>query len=207
MECERVRVAVSARLDHEDTGLEDAVIDRHLATCVACRRFAETAAGLVPLVRDQPADPAPDLTPTILAAIRQEPAFGRERLPRFDPAALRWGLLCVAVVQLLLGAPALLAGADGDTPTHLVRELGAFDFALAVGFLFAAWRPSRAFGMLPLVAALVACLGIVAVLDVAQGRSQLAHETAHLLELLGLVFVWQLARSRPEPERRQALFA
>ena len=80
-------------------------------------------------------------------------------------------------------------------PVHIAREVGSFDFALAVGFLFVGWRPARAYGMLPLVAALVACLGITTAVDLARGTATLLGESAHLLDLMGLASVWELART------------
>jgi hypothetical protein len=59
--------------------------------------------------------------------------------------------------------------------------------------VFAAARPARAWGMLPLVAALVACLLATSVLDVS-ARNAGFGETTHALELAGLGFLWLLAR-------------
>ena len=46
----------------------------------------------------------------------------------------------------------------GDAAAHTGHELVSLDVGLAVGFLFLAWRPSRAWGALPLVTLLVAGL-------------------------------------------------
>ena len=50
-----------------------------------------------------------------------------------------------------IAVPALIFGSDAGLPVHTARHLGSFDVALAVGFLFAAWRPSRIPGLLPVV--------------------------------------------------------
>ena len=97
----------------------------------------------------------------------------------------------MAVVQMLLALPVLLLGRDAGAPVHIAREVGSFDFALAVGFLFVGWRPARAYGMLPLVAALVACLGITTAVDLARGTASFLGESAHLLDLFGLASVWE----------------
>jgi len=144
------------------------------------------------------AEPTPDLGPTILSAIARERTAATRR---FDPEALRGGLIALAVVQMLLALPVLLLGRDAGAPVHIAREVGSFDFALGVGFLFVGWRPARAYGMLPLVATLVACLGVSTAVDLARGTATLLGESAHLLDLFGLASVWELAKidgpSRP----------
>ena len=51
----------------------------------------------------------------------------------------------------------------------MMREPGKSSVAIGVGFLYAAWKPSRIAGLLPVVAALVACLVVSSFLDVASG--------------------------------------
>ncbi|HEV7861459.1 MAG TPA: hypothetical protein VGR20_02125 [Acidimicrobiia bacterium] len=193
-------MGISARLDGEDAGVDDASLAWHLASCEPCRRFESEAIALTRAVRVASAESAPDLAPTIMAAINRERA-GTSR--RFDPQALRGGLIALAVVQMVLALPVLLLGRDAGAPVHIAREVGSFDFALAVGFLFVGWRPARAYGMLPLVAALVGCLGITTAVDLARGTATLLNESAHLLDLMGLASVWELARidSPPRPHR------
>ena len=139
---------------------------------------------------------APDLAPTIMAAINAERVA---KARRFDPQALRVGLITLAVVQMLLAMPVLLFGRDAGAPVHVAREVGSFDFALAVGFFFVGWRPARAYGMLPLVAALVGCLAITTGVDLVRGTATLLNESAHLLDVMGLAAVWELARSATYP--------
>ena len=81
--------------------------------------------------------------------------------------------------------PGLIYGTDEGAPIHVAHEVGAWDLALAVGFVFAAWRPLRAVGLLPFAAALSAGLILTAILDVAHGRAVALTETTHLLELVG----------------------
>jgi predicted anti-sigma-YlaC factor YlaD len=190
MDCERYRLAISARLDGEDPELAAATLDRHLSACPACRRWEGEATALTRAARLASADPIPDLTPAILSAIGEERAA--RRAPQWDPASLRVALGCLAIVQLFLSAPSLVGLGQG--PVHVAREVGSFDLALAVGFLFAAWRPVRAWGLVPLVAALVACLALTSVIDLAQGRAAALSEAVHLLDVLGLWLLWQLGR-------------
>jgi predicted anti-sigma-YlaC factor YlaD len=88
----------------------------------------------------------------------------------------------------------MLFGTNGMSG-HLTREVGSFDLALAVGFLYAAWRPNRAYGMLPIVGALVACLAITTAVDLTDGRAGAGAEAAHLLDLVGLAFLWLVTRT------------
>jgi predicted anti-sigma-YlaC factor YlaD len=191
MDCEMYRLGISARLDGEDVGVDAAALAWHLADCESCRRFESEAIHLTRAARVVAAEPAPDLAPTIMAAINRERVAASSR---FDPQALRGGLIALAVVQMLLALPVLLLGRDAGAPVHIAREIGSFDVALAVGFLFVGWRPARAYGMLPLVVALVACLGVTTAVDLARGTASLLGESAHLLDLFGLASVWELAR-------------
>jgi predicted anti-sigma-YlaC factor YlaD len=196
MECENYRLGISARLDGEDVGIDDASLAWHLAHCEACRAFESEAIGLTRAVRVAATEVAPDLTPTIMAAINEQRVG---RASRFDPQALRIGLITLAVVQMLLALPVLLFGRDAGAPIHLAREIGSFDFALAVGFFFVGWRPARAYGMLPLVAAVVLCLSVTTAVDLVRGTATLLNESAHLLEVMGLAAVWEMARSAGYP--------
>ncbi len=185
MDCDRFQEALSARLDGEDPGVADAALDRHVMGCSACRAWVASAATLNRAVRIAPAEAIPDLTAGILAAARpapQRPARGA-----------RWALGLVGALQLVLAVPVLLLGADG-APVHVARELGSLDLALAVGFLLAAWRPQRAWGMFPLVAVLVASLAVTAGVDLAEGHAAASRELVHALDLAGLVLLWLVAR-------------
>jgi predicted anti-sigma-YlaC factor YlaD len=105
--------------------------------------------------------------------------------------ALAW---CGIVIAVQAVPPLVFADLDG-VPTHIARHVGASALALAVGFLYTAWRPNRAAGLLPFVAALFATTFAGAVLDSVSGaRSPLA-ETTHLAELVGLVLLWMVAGS------------
>jgi predicted anti-sigma-YlaC factor YlaD len=198
MTCMQIHQAISARLDGEDPGADDAAVYAHLADCADCRAFAQRAESLHRTVRLAPAPTIPDLTPGILAAIGAEERAAAE--PDTNDA-LRWILVVVAVAQIAIAIPALILGNDAGLPVHTARHIGSFDVALGVGFLYAAWKPSRIAGLLPLVAALVACLVASSLLDVASGNTQAWSEGQHVLDFVGLAVVWLL--SRPAPRRVQ----
>lgn len=193
MTCEAVREALSAELDGEDAPLRGDVVERHLESCAPCRRWLADARVFTRSVRVTLAQDVPDLTGAILAAARAR----APRRRRAGARAWRTGLVVVAAAQVLLGVAHLARG--GGDATHAVREVGAWDLALAVGFLVVAARPARAWGMVPLVAAVVATLGAGSVIDLAAGEAVPLREVTHLFEVAGLLLVWLLAR-RSGPE-------
>jgi predicted anti-sigma-YlaC factor YlaD len=188
MSCTRIRHAISARLDGEDPGLDPAIVDDHLATCAGCRSFAADAERLHRSLRLSPAPEIPDLAPQVLVAIGAEPERSETQL------ALRWILVALALVQIAVAVPALILGNDAGLPVHTARHLGSFDVALAVGFLFAAWRPSRIPGLLPVAFALVVCLVGSSMLDVIAGNTAALSEAHHATDFAGLVVLWLLSR-------------
>jgi len=192
MDCSRTRTAISARLDGAHIAGEDpgSRLDAHLEHCAACRAFAAEAERLHRAVRVLPAPTVPELSPAILAAIDAEPAP-----PPAQEAPLRGLLVAIALVQIAVALPALVLGSDAGLPVHTARHIGSFEVALGVGFLFAAWRPERIPGLLPIVAALVACLVGTSLLDVISGTTGASAETHHATDVAGLVVVWLLSRT------------
>jgi len=204
MRCDDARVALSARMDGEAPLASLADADGHLRTCGACRAWLAAAEQVTGAVRQRAADPAPDLTERILAAVAADqaaaptrPTGAAPRTPRMA-TGLRLALGLAATVQLLLAVPALLGAGGHDA--HAGREVAAFDIALAVGFLLAACYPAWARGFVPVAAALVVCLGVASVLDIADGVVALSHEVGHLLALVQTVLVWVLARHTRGPD-------
>lgn len=194
MDCERTRIEISARLDGEASSAPSEAVATHLSACAACRAYELRATALHRQVRVAPAPEVPDLTARILGAIgAAEPTPAPSHLD-----AWRLGLAFIGVVQIGLGVPALLFGADAGLPVHTARHLGSFAIALAVGFLFAAWRPSRVAGLFPVAAALVACLVFTSIVDIASGRAAPGGELGHVTELLGLALLWLVRRSAPD---------
>jgi predicted anti-sigma-YlaC factor YlaD len=195
MRCSIIREALSARLDGEDPGLPVHDIEVHLGTCDDCRAWALTAGALGRIVERAPRDGVP-LDPALLATLTA---------PADDAAAglLRTGewrvvLALITLVQMVVAWPGVLLH-DGHASVHLAHELTAWDIGLAVGFLIAALRPARAWGMLPLATVLVAFMVGASALDVVSGHALLGREAVHVLELAGLGVLWVLARRVPRP--------
>jgi predicted anti-sigma-YlaC factor YlaD len=187
MQCEDVREILSAGLDGEASATEMAAADAHTATCVGCQAHAGRLALLERSIRVRPAEPVPDLVAAVIA--RARPA----RLGR--GGWLRPALAWVAIVMFVQSVPALVLGEASGADTHLARHLGAFGAALAIGFAYAAWKPHRAFGLLPFTAALVATTIVSAVADAATGGRAVLGETVHIVEVVGLVLLWVIAGS------------
>jgi len=205
MRCDTIREALSARLDGEAAGLDDDIIDAHLATCRACVAWSDELATLHRMVRVREAEAVPDLSATILGtprvAVHHSP-------PRQEISPARWALFVVALTQLVLAAPALLLGEDAGATVHVARELGSFDVALAVGLLVAAWQPARAWGLLPVIAALALVMAGTALVDVVRGTATGFGEAHHVLDLAGLALLWWVAREEQAPAgRRRSGFA
>jgi len=199
MRCNTARTAISARLDGEDPGVDPSGLAAHLEHCAPCRAFARDADAMHRDVRLARAPAVPDLTAPILASLRSDD----RPYPSHD-RALRLTLALVAAVMIVAALPALLLGDDAGLPVHTARHIGSFDLALAVGFLFAAWRPSRVAGLLPVVTALVACLIGTSLLDVLDGRTGALGEVQHAVEVVGLAAAWLLAHPL-RPRRRPRL--
>jgi predicted anti-sigma-YlaC factor YlaD len=195
MTCDRWREAISARADGEDVGVDERLLDAHVARCPACRRFVETVR-ITAAPRLAPPPPPAGLPQRVarLAAVADRAATWN---------VVRALLAVVAVEIIALSIPALL-GDEVATSTHAARHLGAFTAAYGVGLLVVVARPARARTMLPVAAVLAGALVITSVVDLAQRRIPLVDEAAHLPEVVSVVLVWLIAvpsRRRPSDER------
>jgi predicted anti-sigma-YlaC factor YlaD len=195
MECARAREAVSASLDGESRAVDRAV-GAHLRRCAGCRAFRDRAVALQRTTLDAHA-PVPDLTARIVDGVAQNREWTIEPW-------VRVALFTLGIAQLALAVPGLL-GSDEGAPIHIAHEVGSWDVALAIGFIFVAWRPLRAVGMLPFVAALSFMLVLTAVIDLLHGHAEAIFETTHLLEVAGSLLLWYLAHPIALPRSRLRL--
>ena len=181
MDCTTAREFVSAQIDG-DTG-HSAEVEAHLATCAACRAWKEDVHGLERRLMHSAAAHGPRrrfIPPT-------PRGFERYRVIRL---VLAW----IGVLLIAWNLPDLFAGGVDVTLIHLSRHQSAFSMALGATFLFVAWRPDRAYGMVP-VAAVFAITLAGATFDLINGASTVARESIHLIEILGLAIVWALGIS------------
>jgi predicted anti-sigma-YlaC factor YlaD len=187
MDCTHARELISSIADDEASADDRNVVELHLGTCASCRQFFAAVSALDRQVRVRPAEPVPDLVAAVTA--RARPArLGRGGWIR---PALAW----VGVVMFLQSVPVLLLGNMAGTNAHNARHLGAFGAALAIGFLYVAWKPHRAFGMLPFTAALVATTLVSLLADVVGGTRTPVAELIHVSEVVGLTLLWVIAGS------------
>ncbi|GAB3138673.1 zf-HC2 domain-containing protein [Micromonospora sonneratiae] len=199
MTCDKVRIALSARLDGEDPQAPATVLDGHLTTCSGCRNWLARAEQVTRLVRVRVAD-VPDLTATVLAAVAADPrAAAAERQRRAATAygrrqILRVAVAVAAVAQLAVALPILLAGLGVAADPHTSREMASFDVALAVGFVLAAYRPERAQAFVPVAFVLAICLAGTSVIDIANSTTALVHEIGHLAAVVQAGLLWALGR-------------
>jgi predicted anti-sigma-YlaC factor YlaD len=191
-DCSACREAISADVDGEVADITDASLTPHLARRASCRAFANHVSMLRTTARTYRIDPPPESSRALMQSLER-------RRARMLTMPVRIGLVAVALVQLALAVPGFL-GSDEGAPIHVAHEAGSWSLALAVGFLFAAWRPLRAVGMLPFVAALSAGLILTASLDLLHGRALPIDESSHLLELIGTGLLWLLVHPRVRRE-------
>ncbi len=197
MTCEPWQMAISARIDGEDLGVEPRLLDAHLAGCAECRRYEAIADATHRAARIQPAPPMPDLSRRVV------------KLNAIADRASRWSivrilLFVVAVDVIAFALQALVTGEANSATTHATRHLGAFTVAYGVGLLVVVARPARARTMLPVAAVLAGALGVTALIDLFNGNAPLVGEATHLPELLSVVLIWLLAAPGPRERRSRS---
>lgn len=187
LRCGDAKVLISASADDELLNDERRVLDAHLESCPDCQAYAEALASLTRTVRLRAAQFEREFLTSVMS--RSRPArLGRGGWLR---PALVW---CGLVIGVLSIRPLVWADADGAS-VHIARHLGASSLALAIGLLYAAWRPHRAFGLLPFVGALLATTVLTTVLDTLDRTRSPISEAVHLVEMAGLVILWMVAGS------------
>ena len=136
IDCARVQAALSARLDGEDTGVPDDVVDAHLSGCVECQAFFEQAARLnrqLRLTEVPVGDAVPDLSEMILAGV--EPVRRRRAASRVLGLALSRVMLILVGLGLVVWAYRLVAlstvgpGVELSTPRPSAWRLPAGCFS------------------------------------------------------------------------------
>jgi predicted anti-sigma-YlaC factor YlaD len=203
MKCDQYRESASARLDGEDRTVADAALDAHLAGCPECAGWYAAAQRVSGLVRAARAEPVPDLSTAVLAAM--PPARGREERGRdrvrSGELLVRAGIALLAVGQLLLAAPALAGHDELAHSLHSAHETGAWNLALAVAFGWDSLRPRHAAGLLPLLAAFAAVLTVTSIPDLQAGRVPPDRVATHALVWCAAALVAALTRLRRQPEQ------
>jgi predicted anti-sigma-YlaC factor YlaD len=200
-------MAISARLDGEDPGLEERLLEAHLATCTDCRAFERSALDSQRAARLQPAPDMPDISHKIVRLNAVADRAARSPIARL-------ALLVVAGVIIGFAMKDLLGGHEAGAIEHEARHLGAFTVAYGVALLAVVWRPARARTVLPAAAVLAGSLAITSVIDILEHNIPLLGESIHIPELLSVLLIWLLAvpahgprAQRVTPGRRLSVVA
>jgi predicted anti-sigma-YlaC factor YlaD len=196
--CDRYREAASARLDGEPVGMSAANLDAHLQRCPDCARWLADATAITRQLRLSSVD-VPDLAPAIMSGA----VLPTRRVLRWR-RALRLVLGVVAAAQLAIAVPALLGDGLGMAMSeHIAHESAAFDVAVGVAFLAAAYAPRRAAGLVPLLGTFVLVLAVLSVHDIVGGEVTAVRELTHVATVAGLALLILLDRAeRALPPRR-----
>ncbi len=187
MDCEAARSSISARVDGELPTTLELDLDSHLESCTTCQAWEEQTFALRRSVTLRQAPMPVGLSNHLVA-----------RLGVPDPGTGQWvryALGVVAATITILNLP-LLLGLSSGAGGHESRHLGTFGVALGVGLLWAALRPERANGLVPLAAALAGATMVGALVDLISGEATALAESSHVLELVGLVLLWHLSGGR-----------
>jgi predicted anti-sigma-YlaC factor YlaD len=116
---------------------------------------------------------------------------------------LRIAVAAAALVQLALALPTLVgAFLASEVGPHTGREMASFDVAVAVGFLFVAYRPARARALVPVALVLAALLGVTSSVDIVRGVAGPAHEIGHQVAIVQAALLWALSRIETGPGTR-----
>jgi predicted anti-sigma-YlaC factor YlaD len=191
MRCDRIREAISARIDGEDPGLPADALDAHLTACAACREWQQRAHVVTRRARIGGSYLDHDLTPRVITAASSARAGRGRRLTQ------RTALIAAAAAQLAITVPLLVLGHDHDAGLHAAHELGSFNLALAIAFAAGAVRPALSAGLAWPCGIAAAGLAGTAVVDLFAGQTFGADEAQHLVAVAGAaLLVWQARTSR-----------
>lgn len=185
--CAVLRDLISAQADGELTPELEPLIEAHAARCPACADFADGTHEVRRIAGVHYPPPATPAEPVVQAV--SPPDVGKG-------AWVRIALGAVGLTLLLRGLVLIVTGDLDGASEHVARHLGAFGAALAIGLVYAARRPERALGLIPLAGVLGALLSATAVIDVAMRRSDALSEATHVVEVLGIVLLWILSGGR-----------
>lgn len=148
---EEVRAALSARVDGEDTGLDDDVVDAHVSHCASCRAYYDRVLSLSHNLRFVEADggmaPPEDLSQLILDGVDDE----WRRISRRRTVWLALGRVALVVLALVWGVWAVDGLVQSPAQSLGAVEQAAGKLGVASALLLSAARP----GQIPGVALVV----------------------------------------------------
>ncbi len=204
-----VQAALSARIDGEDTGLDNSVIDAHLDHCAECSSFWERSLALSRSLSIVEADgsmaPPDDLSDVIYAGVETE--FHKLASRRLLGLSIGRVILAILAVLYILWAGQLVAGSgaaelDPEVASLLIGA-AAVRVGIAAALLLVAWKPNQIPGVLLIVGAMFGFTVGFAVLDAVSGDTpaQWLHLGMLLFTSVALVFMWVADRGPSNPLR------
>ncbi|MEO8266693.1 MAG: zf-HC2 domain-containing protein [Ilumatobacteraceae bacterium] len=185
MDCSRWRDALSAIADGESAGIDERLVEAHVARCAGCQSYQDMIQSS-PSIERSAAPEMRDLSGSIA------------RLNAAADRAAHWSILrivlaVVAVQVVAFAMPALILGEELGVATHSARHLGAFGVAYGVALMVVVVRPARARSILPVAMVLAGAQVLGAIVDLATGRIPLVGETRHLPQIISVFLIWFLA--------------
>lgn len=200
LNCDQIQAAISARLDGEPMGLEDDVVDAHVANCPQCQRFLEESAEINRNMnlRESPLT-APDLSEVILAGV--EPEWRKQAAARALHTALARVAMAILGVAWVATAVNLLVQSSAfalDDP--LAAQAVAMRCALGFGLFFASWQPRVVGGLLPAFGALAGFsfgFGMSNILLGELTADATVHLTLLVLSVIVLAWAWVSTKGWP----------
>jgi predicted anti-sigma-YlaC factor YlaD len=196
--CHAAREWLSAFRDGET--LPDEAARTHVDDCRACAAWEGALDAVTRRLVLRPAG-SPNLVGPALDAWHATSAAPSPR--QREIARLMLVLAGVAGLGLAI---ATLAGAMTPDGSHFVRDLVAFEIAVAIGFLLGAWRPDRfSVGLLPVAGVAGLLTLLVSARDVPGAEAAWLAEASHIPVLLGMfgLFVLLDAMNTTAPRRRR----
>ncbi|MFI6910394.1 hypothetical protein ACIBKY_54750 [Nonomuraea sp. NPDC050394] len=189
-------------IDNEEPEVGIHELRAHLDACHDCGDWLSRAGALSRDLRAMLAAPPPDLADRVMRGLAARPA------PPTWPLRLARALLVViATCQAAIGYAMVVE--PGLLPhkgmTHDIREIGAFNLAIGVGFLTAALRPHAVWGVLPLATVGAVILTGTAVWDLYGAEAEPMREVHHVIVIVGwVVLVWLARLMRNPPDAGDA---
>ena len=187
---EEVQAALSARIDGEPAGLDDAVVDAHVSNCAECRAFLDQALALSQEFggTERPVmAPPQDLSAVILASVDDE--WRRLSHRRALGLAVGRTLLLVMTVLWVLWAISLIV-AGGEEP--VVASSASVRLGVALALAFTAWKPRQIPGVLLIVGTMFTFTVGFAVRDavLATGQFEPVAVFIPFASVIALVWTW-----------------
>jgi hypothetical protein len=109
-------------------------------------------------------------------------------------------LFCLALIEAIQALILILD--PGESDPHTYAHLGSYMLAYAAALFVISFRPARARGLLVLVTAATVGFVLTAIVDVINGRTELAGEFPHVTKLIAPFVVWLIAvRTVPKTPR------